>query len=182
LSVNLSPKQFTTGELPSTVEEILSLSGFPADRLVLEVTERLILRDEPDVQTQIEALQNLGAAISVDEFGVGHASLSYLWQFKFDRLKIDRALIGRLTKDDTAVDITRTIVELGHSLGMKVTAEGIETQEQLALVQDCKCDFVQVFYLAKPERIDEISSLLINRLNSNLIDLNAERNKMLLAR
>lgn len=168
LSVNLSPKQFGSGRFPEKLKEVLRLTGFQADRLVCEVTERLILQDGGNVLPQIDSLKAMGVQTSVDDFGVGHSSLSYLWQFEFDNLKLDRSLVERVDIDPNAANIAKSVIDLGHSLGMHVTAEGIETREQLAVIQSFECDFLQGYYFSRPLPEAEVSNYVLGNMRPDL--------------
>ncbi|MGR3496204.1 putative bifunctional diguanylate cyclase/phosphodiesterase [Citreimonas sp.] len=156
LSVNLSAVQFEDGGLVPTVRAALAESGFPARRLELEITESLLLGDSRSVEMQIDALKEMGVGIAMDDFGTGFSSLSYLWKYGFDRIKIDRSFVGALDENpERARDIIETTVLLGQRLGMKITAEGVETAEQSALLTQLGCDVLQGYLYGRPGPIGD---------------------------
>jgi diguanylate cyclase (GGDEF)-like protein len=135
ISVNISPVQFRTRTLTALVMKALSGSGLPAERLELEVTESVILHDDPETLSTLRELRELGIKISMDDFGTGYSSLSGLRSFPFDKIKLDRSFVrDALIRPDCAA-IVRTVADLGKSLGMTTTAEGVETVEQLENVR-----------------------------------------------
>ncbi|MCB1886263.1 MAG: bifunctional diguanylate cyclase/phosphodiesterase [Rhodocyclaceae bacterium] len=150
LSINLSVVQIESGRLPRRVAEVLARTGLPANRLELEITETLLMTHREPVDSVLSALSDLGVRLSMDDFGSGYSSLAYLWQFRFDRLKIDRQFIEGLGHDPRVDQVIGAIVSLAHGMGMRVTAEGIERDDQLAYVQASCCDEVQGFLLGRP--------------------------------
>ena len=151
VSVNLSALQFRgTSDLVAVVESALAQAGLPADRLVLEITESLLMIDTESVMSTLARLSKLGVAIAMDDFGTGYSSLAYLWRFPFDKVKIDRAFTQGLADDDKVLLIVRSIVSLAHALGIRVNAEGVETEDQMSALQDLGCDEVQGFLLSRP--------------------------------
>ncbi len=159
VSVNLSPVQIRTRGLADTVAAVLADTGMPSARLVLELTEGILIDDPEDTQHKLEALRALGVSIALDDFGTGYSSLSYLQKFHFDRLKIDRTFVASLGTTANTGAIIQSIVTLGHALGMKVLAEGVETDEQRVLLRLAGCDEMQGFLFAKAlpaETIDRI--------------------------
>jgi diguanylate cyclase (GGDEF)-like protein len=159
VSVNLSPVQIRSDNLVDLVGAVLRESGMTASRLVLEVTEGVLIDNPEETLTKLEALRALGAATALDDFGSGYSSLSYLQKFPFDRLKIDRAFVASLGTSGNTGAIIQSVVTLGHALGMKVLAEGIETNEQRVLLRLAGCDEMQGFLFAKAcpaEAIDKV--------------------------
>jgi len=150
IAVNLSPLQFEKPGLVATVVEALKDSGLSPDRLELEVTESVLLRDNAVNIAVLDELSDLGVSIALDDFGTGYSSLSYLHRFSFDCIKIDHSFICDITRNRDSLKIVRAIVMLAHSLGLEVTAEGVETDEQLAAVRGEGCDFVQGYYIGAP--------------------------------
>ncbi len=124
-------------------------SGLPANRLELEITEGTLMED-PKRADVISLLRERGVRIALDDFGTGYSGLGYLQKFRIDKLKIDRSFIARLGEAEDATIIVRTIVGLAHNLGLAVTAEGVETPEQLAMVREFMCEEVQGFLLGRP--------------------------------
>src|SRR5262249_8620047 len=151
VAVNMSPAQFATGNVVEVVAAALAESGLAPKRLEIEITEGLLLGDTEAVMTQLAKLRELGVAIVMGDFGPGYSSLSYLWRFHFDKIKIDRSFMTAFNeKDENAETIVKTIVALGRSLHMRVTVEGIETTEQAAFVRDIAADQVQGYYFGRP--------------------------------
>ena len=125
-------------------------TGIAASRVVLEVTEGVLIDDPRKAQARLEALRALGVRIALDDFGTGYSSLSYLQKFPFDRLKIDRSFVASLGTSGNSGAIIQSIVTLGHALGMKVLGEGVETDEQRVLLRLAGCDELQGHLLAMP--------------------------------
>jgi diguanylate cyclase (GGDEF)-like protein len=159
VAVNLSPVQIRSRELADFVAAVLAETGMPAGRLVLELTEGILIDDPEDTQHKLDALRALGVSTALDDFGTGYSSLSYLQKFRFDRVKIDRTFVASLGTTGNAGAIIQSIVTLGHALDMKVLAEGVETNEQRVLLRLAGCDEMQGFLFAKAlpaEAIDRI--------------------------
>ncbi|TWI53371.1 PAS domain S-box-containing protein/diguanylate cyclase (GGDEF)-like protein [Pseudomonas duriflava] len=158
VSVNLSPRQFGHRELISQVTSILENTSLSPERLELEITERVMLDDAGGALKILKALKTLGLRINIDDFGIGFSSLSYLRSYPFDGIKIDRSFIADLgsSKDDRA--IVQAIITLGQSLGMVVTAEGVETQEQLDYLRSDDCDEAQGFHFSRARPPHELST------------------------
>jgi EAL domain-containing protein (putative c-di-GMP-specific phosphodiesterase class I) len=151
VAVNLSPRQFRQPDLAGSIATILENTGLPASYLEVEITEGLLLEDMDCALHTLQSLRTLGVHISVDDFGTGHSSLTYLKHLPFDCIKIDRSFIHDIpgdAKKDLA--ITKAIIALGHSLNLKVIAEGVETIEQLSYLQKHGCDLVQGYLISKP--------------------------------
>ena len=159
VAVNISPVQVQHASLGQTVRSALAASGLSPSRLELEITESVLMRDSGLVRDVLSGLRNLGVGIALDDFGTGYSSLSYLRDLPFDKLKIDRSFVAAITDPGTAA-IVRAIVGLGHGLGMSVTAEGVETVEQLALVRGEGCTQVQGYLISRPAPLDEIMPML----------------------
>jgi diguanylate cyclase (GGDEF)-like protein len=151
VSINLSAVQFQSGRLPGIVAEALSASGLPPERLELEVTETLLLDDDPSIGLQMDALQETGVGIAMDDFGTGYSSLGYLWRYGFDRIKIDRSFVAGLEqRNERSIQIIEAIVILGKRLGMEVTAEGVETEQQAKILTELGCDILQGYLFGRP--------------------------------
>ncbi len=157
VSVNLSAAQFR-GELDlvAVVAQALDASGLQADRLVLEITESLLMTNTEAVVQTLTRLSTLGVSIAMDDFGTGYSSLAYLWRFPFDKLKIDRAFTQSLDSDRKVALIVRSIVSLAHSLGIRVNAEGVETEPQADMLRRIGCDELQGFLLGRPSPADAL--------------------------
>jgi diguanylate cyclase (GGDEF)-like protein len=159
VSVNLSPVQIRSRGLVELLRTVLAENGMPACRVVLEVTEGVLIDNPEETQIKLEALRALGVSTALDDFGTGYSSLNYLQKFPFDRLKIDRSFVASLGTTGNAGAIIQSIVTLGHALGMKVLAEGVETNEQRVLLRLAGCDEMQGYLFAKAcpaEAIDKI--------------------------
>src|SRR4051794_37172058 len=130
VAVNLSPAQFAGGELVTMVAEALDTAGLAPERLELEITETAMVQETETVLATLRGLQELGVGIAMDDFGTGYSSLGYLRRFPFDRLKIDRSFIEDLGQREASDAIVRAILALCNSLGIAVTAEGVETWQQ----------------------------------------------------
>jgi len=160
VAVNLSPVQFTGSNLVDIVSRALENSGLAADRLELEITESLLLQDNGAVLETLHRLRQLGARIAMDDFGTGYSSLSYLQRFPFDKIKIDQAFIRRLSESADSAAIVRAVIGLGKSLGMAIIAEGVETQEQLAILQAEGCWDVQGYLFSPPRPASKAGELM----------------------
>ena len=150
VAVNVSQLQVTSGDLASVVRRALFDSGLPARQLVIELTESMLMNDVPQCQSLMTELKAIGVTLSIDDFGTGYSSLSYLKKFPLDELKIDRSFIADLPGSAADSALVRTVIELGHSLAMSVTAEGVETGDQLACLKQLGCDTYQGFLFARP--------------------------------
>ena len=151
LAVNLSPVQFAGRGLVSMVESALKDAGLDPSRLELEITEGALLRDREQVSVVLRQLRSLGVTIALDDFGTGYASLSYLRQLPFDKIKIDRSFIMGLNKKDDAAPIIEAVISLAKNLNMTTTAEGIETVEQWRLLSAMGCTYVQGYLFDRPQ-------------------------------
>jgi diguanylate cyclase (GGDEF)-like protein/PAS domain S-box-containing protein len=150
MAVNLSPIQFKQPQLPEIVARILSDSGLDGQYLELEITENLLMSDTQQVTRTLGALKNLGVRLTVDDFGAGYSSLSYLKRYPIDKLKIDRSFVRHIPGDPEDVAITNAMISLGRSLGMRVLAEGVEYQEQMEFLRGQKCDEMQGYFVSPP--------------------------------
>lgn len=166
VAVNLSAVQFKNKRLFETVETVLRKSGLAPTRLELEITELLLLADnEPTLKT-LHRLRALGVRISMDDFGTGYSSLSYLRSFPFDKIKIDRTFMRDLKSKGDSLAIIKAVIGLGQSLGMSTTAEGIETEDQLAAVRDQGCNEVQGFLFSPPISAQAVTEMLAEQTKS----------------
>lgn len=150
VSVNLSPAQFRDGDVAETVAQILKETGLPPTRLELEITENLLINDTEEVLAKLDRLRQLGVAIAMDDFGTGFSSLSYLARFPFSKIKIDRQFIRNMPRDPAMKAIVKTVIALGKSLDVTITAEGVETEEQAAMLREFGCPQVQGFLYGYP--------------------------------
>jgi diguanylate cyclase (GGDEF)-like protein/PAS domain S-box-containing protein len=160
IAVNLSPAQFMHGDLVGLVHSILLETGLSPDRLELEITEGVLIEDLDRGLALLRRLKALGVRISMDDFGSGYSSLSYLQAFPFDKIKIDRAFVMNLGRNPQSAAIVRAVIGLGHGLEMSIVAEGVETQEQLGFLADHGCDAVQGYFIGKPAPIGQYAALV----------------------
>ncbi|WP_157959701.1 EAL domain-containing protein [Devosia submarina] len=169
VAVNLSPVQFKSRDLVSTVRTALREAGVAAERLELEITESLLLNDNETNLRALHELRAMGVRISMDDFGTGYSSLSYLRSFPFDKIKIDRSFMADLTIRKDSQAIIQAIIGLGKSLGMTTTTEGVETEEQLSLVRQHGATEVQGFLFSPPLTPGALANLLqIDTFNSQV--------------
>jgi diguanylate cyclase (GGDEF)-like protein len=150
LSLNIAPAQLHDAALPQKILKVLAECGFPPGRLEIEITEDALVADFEAARALLSSLKNLDVRIALDDFGTGYSSLRHLRELPFDVLKIDRSFVHSMTDSEEAMSIVRTIVHLAKSLGLSVTAEGIETQGQAAELQALGCERGQGFLLGKP--------------------------------
>jgi predicted signal transduction protein with EAL and GGDEF domain len=160
ISVNLSPLQFSKGNLVSTVVSALASSGLPASRLELEITESVLLEKSERNITVLNRLRELGVRISMDDFGTGYSSIGYLRSFPFDKIKIDKSFVRDLLVDEGSLAIVRAIAGLGVSFGITTTAEGVETEEQVRCLNLEGCIEVQGYFYSKPIVASQVAGVL----------------------
>src|SRR6266480_8596 len=160
VAVNLSPAQFMHGDVVSLVHSILLETGLAPGRLELEITEGVLIEDFDRGLALLRRLKALGVRISMDDFGSGYSSLSYLQAFPFDKIKIDRAFVMNLGRNPQSAAIVRAVIGLGHGLEMSIVAEGVETQEQLSFLSDEGCDAVQGYFIGRPQPIGQYAALI----------------------
>jgi diguanylate cyclase (GGDEF)-like protein/PAS domain S-box-containing protein len=169
IAVNLSPAQFMHGDVVGVVHSILLETGLSPGRLELEITEGVLIEDFDRGLALLRRLKALGVRVSMDDFGSGYSSLSYLQAFPFDKIKIDRAFVINLGHNPQSAAIIRAVISLGHGLEMSIVAEGVETQEQLGFLADEGCDSVQGYFLGKPLPIGQYAAL-VGRNSGNAIE------------
>jgi diguanylate cyclase (GGDEF)-like protein len=157
VAVNLSPAQFRDGDIAETVAQVLKETKLAPSRLELEITESLLINDTEEVLSKLNRLRDLGVAIAMDDFGTGYSSLSYLARFPFSKIKIDRQFIRNMTRDPAMRAIVKTIIALGKSLDVTITAEGVETEEQAAMLREFGCPQVQGFLYGYPGAAEQPS-------------------------
>ncbi len=150
VSVNISARQFSDGQLGTRIATILEDTGLPPACLELELTESILMREVNEALHILDSLKNLGLSIAVDDFGTGYSSLNYLKQFPIDVLKIDRTFVDGLPSGEQDAQIARAIIAMAHSLNLAVIAEGVETHEQLDFLREHGCDEVQGYLFGRP--------------------------------
>jgi len=160
VAINISARQFELDGFIDSIVEPIQRWGLDFEGFDLEITESLLISNVDDAVRKLVCLKEYGVSISIDDFGTGYSSLAYLRQFPIDKLKIDRAFVKDIPHGDDGT-LASSITLLGHVLGMKVVAEGIETEEQLRLLKEQGCDEYQGFYFSKPLPSKEITELLL---------------------
>jgi EAL domain-containing protein (putative c-di-GMP-specific phosphodiesterase class I) len=163
LAVNLSPAEFLTPGFTDRVSQTLDVVGFPAERVELEITEGVLLERTINNLDTLNTLNVLGIQISLDDFGTEYSSLSYLKNFPFDNIKVDRYFIRDLLQDKKSQTIVRSVITLAHGLDMRVTAEGVETAQQAAWLQGEGCDRLQGYFLSPPLDVDRLHDFIKQR-------------------
>ena len=160
VAVNISARQFREANLLQLVAKILAETGLDPAQLELEVTESVIMHDAQYVIATLQAFRDMGVRLSVDDFGTGYSSLSYLKRFPVDRLKIDQSFVRDITADPDDAAIAQAVITLGHTMNLRVIAEGVETPEQLAFLRRNQCDEMQGYLFGKPMPAHEFGKLL----------------------
>lgn len=164
LSVNVSARQFQQAAFIATVQEVLKENRLDPRLLEVELTEGSIMKDPKQAIEKLQELRKMGIKIAIDDFGTGYCSLSYLKRFPIDTLKIDQSFVKDVCVDKDDAAIVRTIVTLGHALGVVVIAEGVETAEQLEYLMSVGCDVLQGFLFSKPLSSEAFGELLMEQL------------------
>ena len=163
VSVNVSGHQLIEGDLIADIARILAQTGVEPHWLEVELTEGSLMENTQHTIASLQRLHAMGVKISIDDFGTGYSSLAYLRRFPIDTLKIDIAFIREVTSNPQDAAITRTIIELAHSLNLRVVAEGVETQAQLAFLKDAGCDQIQGYLFSRPLPVATLERLLLER-------------------
>jgi EAL domain-containing protein (putative c-di-GMP-specific phosphodiesterase class I) len=163
LNVNITPKQFAQPDLASQIGKILQETALDPSAVNLEITETIAMADADRSAAVLSELKALGVRLDIDDFGTGYSSLSRLQHFPVDRLKIDRSFISRMDTDVETREIIRIIIMLAHGLGLKVVAEGVETQVQADMLNDLNCELAQGYLYSRPVPSETIDQLLSNR-------------------
>jgi diguanylate cyclase (GGDEF)-like protein len=161
LAVNVSPQQFRRSDLNALVAAVLAETGFPAGQLELEITEFGLVENQENATEILNNLRAQGVRLAIDDFGTGYSSLTYLKRFPLDILKIDKSFINEIPHDKDSMEIAATIVAMGHSLGFKVLAEGVETFEQLAFLSKIECDTYQGYINSRPIPAEQFCRFLV---------------------
>lgn len=160
MSVNISVRQFMHKDLIASLAKVIEASGLDPRQLELEVTESLIMHNAEAFVATLHELRAIGIKLAIDDFGTGYSSLNYLKQLPVDRLKVDQSFMRDIFKDAGGATIAEAIITLGHSLGLKVIAEGVETGEQLNFLRHKLCDEFQGFYFSRPLPTEKFTALL----------------------
>ena len=160
LSVNISPAQLHSSELPAELERMIKEAGFPLDRVIVEITETALLKDLVQVQRIAGKLKTLGCRLALDDFGTGFSSLGHLQALPFDELKIDRSFVCEMTKKREGRKIVAAIVGLGQSLGLSTVAEGVETEEQSHMLLWLGCELGQGWRYGRPAPAGDLPAMI----------------------
>jgi len=160
VAVNVSAIQFRTGDFPSDVMAAVAAAGLSPSRLEIEITESVLMQHLEETVPALHALRNRGIRIAMDDFGTGYSSLSYLRSFPFQKIKIDRSFVNDIIDSREAHAILRAMILLGKTLGMRVTAEGVETEEQFEMLRQEGCDEIQGYFISPPKPVTEVARLL----------------------
>jgi diguanylate cyclase (GGDEF)-like protein len=163
LAVNVSPVQFRSGTLALKIVAALTASGLPANRLELEITEAVLIRDDDAALAILHQLRGIGVRIALDDFGTGYSSLSYLQRFPFDKIKIDRCFVNDIAEPGGSSGIVRAVVNIATERHMTTTAEGVETQQQLELLRALGCSEMQGYLFSPPKPAADVRQLLLSR-------------------
>ncbi len=156
VSINVSARQLLAPEFIGLVEHALAVNGLSASQLELELTERVLIDDGANVRATLARLNQLGVSISLDDFGTGYSSLSYLTQFQINTLKIDRSFVMDIEHSARSKSLVATIIAMGHSLGLELVAEGVETAFQAVTLEEMGCHYLQGYHISKPVAPDEL--------------------------
>lgn len=166
VAVNLSGRQLQNKTLPETVSKILRETGCPASALELEITEGFVMQHPEQAIQVLAQLRELGVALAIDDFGTGHSSLNYLKRFPVHRLKIDQSFVADIGKNPEGEAITKAIIAMGQILNLEITAEGIETVEQLDFLRDLRCEEAQGYLISKPLSAEQFAEFVAKPLDS----------------
>jgi EAL domain-containing protein (putative c-di-GMP-specific phosphodiesterase class I) len=169
LAINISSRQlFRSRHFQNQIDSLLSSQNFPAAQLELEITERLLLEEKPEILQLLYALHEQGVRLVVDDFGTGFSALSYLKKFPLDGLKVDQSFIRDVLIDSSDASLTKAIIAIAHELGMEATGEGVETKEQARFLQLAGCDTAQGYYFGRPADVNALHRLLDEDSEGNL--------------
>ena len=160
VSVNLSPVQFRHVDLETTLRKLIAEYGVEPSRFVLEITEGVLLEATEHTNLTLDALRSLGFRTALDDFGTGYSSLAYLCNFKFDKIKIDRSFVRRISRVDISRTIVQSVVSIGRGLGMDIVAEGVETEFEAMMMTKLGCTELQGYYFSRPIDADQMIELL----------------------
>ena len=170
IAVNISARQFHDQDLSQTVIRILEETGLSPKYLELELTESSIMQDAEFASEMLNRLKSMGINLSIDDFGTGFSSLASLKRLPIDALKIDRSFVKEATSDPDDAQLVMAIITLAHNLRLKVTAEGVETEEQLRFLQLLRCDEIQGYFFSKPLPAEKLASVFEPRVYADYTD------------
>ena len=162
VAVNLSPVQFRHVDLSAMLRELVAEHRVEPSRFVLEITENVLLEATDHTNSILDAIRSMGFKTALDDFGTGYSSLAYLCNFKFDKIKIDRSFVSRISRVDISRTIVQSVVKLGRALGMDIVAEGVETEFEAVMMTNFGCTELQGFYFSKAIDADQMAEFLNN--------------------
>ena len=162
VSVNVSGLQISDTKIVAIIKDALQNSGLAPNKLIIEITESLVMEDLERGLQVLEAIRDIGVSVSIDDFGTGYSSLSYLKKFPISELKIDQSFLRGFPANDEDTAIVRAIIALAHSLDLYVTAEGVETQEQVNGLKNISCELLQGYYFSKPLAFDDFKAYYLD--------------------
>jgi diguanylate cyclase len=163
VAVNLSTRSLHDPDLPAVIIRLLAATGASASRLTVEITESVIMANPEHAMDVLGQLTDAGIKLSIDDFGTGYSSLSYLRHLRAHELKIDRSFVRDLDSNEESGFIVRSVIELGHNLGLEVVAEGVESQKALDILSVLKCDRIQGYYLSRPQTTSDLTRWIQQR-------------------
>jgi diguanylate cyclase (GGDEF)-like protein/PAS domain S-box-containing protein len=162
VAINLSPRQLRDAGLINFIQTLLRQNELEPDTIVLEVTEGVLMSGQQDVEQALMRLHKAGIKLAMDDFGTGYSSLSYLRKYPFDVLKVDRTFVSDITDDPGDFELVTASVLMAHGLGLKVVAEGVETESQLKLLHDIQCEYAQGYLFSRPVDVETFTNLLLD--------------------
>ena len=165
VSVNISPKHLSEKSFISTVKQIITETGVNPNHLDIEITEMSMVDQNDSLVEKIKELNEMGITVSIDDFGTGYSSLSYLKRFPVNTLKIDRSFVSMVTVEESGIPMLSAIISLAHALKLDVVAEGVETEEELHLLRDFNCEYIQGYYYSQPLPVQAFTEKLIQTQN-----------------
>ena len=163
VAVNISPVQFMTKDFVGLVREVIRATGLKPQRLELEVTETAMMQDRDRAAIILRELTEMGISVAVDDFGTGYSNLSYLIDFSFQKLKIDRSFVSRIDTNSSSGAVVSTIVGLSRALGVRTIAEGVETENQATMLRAAGCEVVQGYLFGRPAPLKILNGLAHER-------------------
>jgi len=177
VAVNLSVRHLTDMSLPDRIAVALERWGVAPSKLIIEVTESSVMTDPKRAAGVLQQLRRIGVAVAIDDYGTGHASLTYLKRLDIDELKIDRSFIMQLDQDSSDAIIVASTIELGHNLGLRIVAEGVESASTLEWLRGLGCDIAQGYHISRPTTAEGVADLALQRLQANDDDQSEPRNQ-----
>ncbi len=160
IAVNLSPVQFKQADLEAILKRLTTVYDVAPSRIVLEITEGMLLEATDQTKAVLQGLQDMGFKTALDDFGTGYSSLSYLCNFKFDKIKIDRSFVTNVSSAITSRTIVQSVVSLGRGLGMRIVAEGVETEYEAVMMSHFGCTELQGYFFSRPLAAPQLTALI----------------------